>query len=94
MRSSCSMLRQRLLELEIQHFLYTSLSGGRSQSLELPCQDNIHPQGSSALLPQTFASEAPVLPFSLKDSPRRAGNFKARDIDCFYFSMPGRMCFS
>lgn len=93
MWSSRAMLKHRLFELEIQHLLHTSLSGGRSHFPELPCQDNIHPQGSSALLPQTFASEAPVLPFSLKDSPRRAGNFNTRDMDCFFFSTPGQNVF-
>lgn len=86
------MLGHKLFKLE-KHFLQTSLSRGRSQTPELPNQDNIHPQGSSALLPTPLPQRLLLLPSSLKDGPRRAGNFKTRDIDCFYFSMPGKNMF-
>lgn len=85
-----SVLRHKLFKLE-KYFLYTSLSRGRSQSwASLPRQHS--PPGQLCSASQTLASETPVLPF-LKDSPRKVGDFKTRDIDCFYFSMPGQNMF-
>lgn len=52
------------------------------------------PPGQLCSAPQTSASETPVASLLLEvSSPRREGNFKTRDTDCFYFSMPGQNIF-
>lgn len=68
MWSSHSMLRYRLFKLEA-HSLYTSLIRGRSQSPELPCQDNIHPQGSSAVLPRPLPQRLLCCPSPWRTAP-------------------------
>lgn len=73
--------------------VFSTFSVYITQWREIPTRRAFTLGAALLCFPRPLPQRLLVLPFSLKDSPRRAGNFKAKDIDCFYFSMPGQSVF-
>lgn len=72
---------------------FPTFSAYITQWREIPTRRAFTLGAALLCFPRPLPQRLLVLPFSLKDSPRRAGSFKAKDIDGFYFSMPGQSVF-